>query len=48
MTILHTKFLVHWTGKNFHCPINALDDNIRQKYVDRLIDILKMVFYAKE
>jgi len=41
MTILHTKFLVHWTGKDFHIPINALDDNIRNKYITRLIDILK-------
>ena len=41
MTILHTDFLVHWTGKDFHVPINPLDDNIRKKYVSRLIDILK-------
>lgn len=45
MTILHTNFLVHWTGKDFHIPINALDDNIRNKYITRLIDILKDGFY---
>ncbi len=45
MTILHTKFLVHWAGKEFHKPPNApLDDNLRNKYVQTLICILKNGF----
>ena len=45
MTILHTKFLVHWTGKDFHKPLtNPLDDRIRKHYVDRLADVLRNGF----
>jgi len=40
MSIIHSKFLVHWTGKDFHTPEAVLDDNIRKQYIDRLIDIL--------
>ena len=47
MTILHTKFIVHWTGRDFHVPINALDDNLRDKYIERLIGTLKNGFYMK-
>lgn len=36
---LHTEFLVHWTGKDFHDPpINDLNDALRDHYVDRLVD----------
>lgn len=48
MTTLHTKFLVNWTGKDFHSPIAALDDNIRNKYVDRLTDILENGFLMQK
>ena len=47
MTILHTKFIVHWTGRDFHVPINVLDDNLRDKYIKRLIDTLENGFYMK-
>ena len=47
MTILHTKFIVHWTGRDFHVPINALDDNLRDKYIQRLIDTLENGFFMK-
>ncbi|MGD9015610.1 MAG: abortive infection system antitoxin AbiGi family protein [Candidatus Omnitrophota bacterium] len=47
MAVLHTKFLVHWTGKDFHRPTDALDDNVRQQYVDRLIDILRDGFFMQ-
>ncbi len=47
MTMLHTKFIVHWTGKDFHIPINALDDNLREKYIQRLIDTLKYGFFMQ-
>ena len=48
MTILHTKFLVHWTGKDFHAPsTNPLDDMIRKHYVNRLADILKNGFFMQ-
>ena len=48
MTILHTKFLVHWTGKDFHAPpTNPLDDKIRKHYVARLADILKNGFFMR-
>ena len=48
MAILHTKFLVHWTGRDFHCPIETLDDNIRQKYVDRLTNTLTNGFLMQK
>jgi hypothetical protein len=42
MTILHTDFLVHWTGKEFHKPPFApLDDKLRNEYVETLIRILE-------
>lgn len=42
MTALHTKFLVHWTGRDFHVPpTNPLDDRIREHYVARLADRLE-------
>lgn len=47
MALLHTKFLVHWTGKDFHTPTNALDDNIRSQYITRLIDTLKNGFFMQ-
>ena len=47
MNILHTKFIVHWTGKDFHVPTNTLDDNLRDKYIQRLIDILEKGFFMK-
>ncbi|MBW2739517.1 MAG: hypothetical protein JRE64_11865 [Deltaproteobacteria bacterium] len=49
MTILHTKFLVHWTGKDFHKPLtNPLDDRIRKHYVDRLADVLRNGFLMQK
>ena len=47
MTILHTEFIVHWTGRDFHTPINTLDDNLRDKYIQRLIDTLENGFFMK-
>lgn len=48
MTILHTKFLVHWTGKDFHSPLTSqIDDRIRKQYIDRLADILKNGFWMQ-
>ncbi len=47
MTILHTEFIVHWTGRDFHVPINSLDDNLRDKYIQRLIDTLENGFFMK-
>jgi hypothetical protein len=44
MTIIHTKFLVHWTGKRFHIPTDPLNDELRDKYVETLINILKNGF----
>ena len=42
MTILHSNFLVHWVGKEFHKPPDSpLDDNLRNKYVETLIHILE-------
>ncbi|HBM15023.1 MAG TPA: hypothetical protein DD381_01525 [Lentisphaeria bacterium] len=48
MSILHTKFLVHWTGKDFHIDRNNLTDQDRKKYVDRLKDILDHGFYMNK
>jgi len=45
MSILHTKFLIHWTGNDFHQPQNGLKDDIRNQYTDRLIDILQHGFF---
>jgi hypothetical protein len=44
MTIIHTKFLVHWTGKRFHKPTDPLNDELRGKYVETLINILDKGF----
>jgi hypothetical protein len=49
MSVLHTKFLVHWTGKDFHSPASEIeDDNMRIKYVNRLIDTLKNGFLMQK
>ena len=49
MTIIHTKFLVHWTGKEFHIPTDApLNDDLRNKYVETLINILKNGFEMRK
>jgi hypothetical protein len=49
MTMLHTKFLVHWTGKTFHAPpTNPLDDKIRKHYVTRLADVLRNGFLMQK
>ena len=46
INILHTEFLVHWTGKDFHDPpINDLNDALRDHYIDRLVDCLQNGFY---
>jgi hypothetical protein len=49
MSILHSKFIVHWTGWDFHTPSthSNLDDHIRTEYVNRLIDDLKYGFFMK-
>jgi hypothetical protein len=47
MTILHTKFIVHWTGKDFHILNKPLNDNLRVKYIQRLIDTLENGFFMK-
>lgn len=48
MSIIHSKFLVHWTGKDFHQLESVLDDNIRKQYIDRLIDILANGLYMNK
>ena len=48
MTIIHTKFLVHWTGNKFHIPTDPLNDELRDKYVEALIDILENGFEMKK
>lgn len=47
MTILHTRFLVHWTGRDFHDPPADPDNTARAHYVNRLRDILKNGFYMQ-
>lgn len=44
MTLLHSKFLVHWTGKRFHKLTDPLNDELRNKYVETLINILENGF----
>jgi len=44
MTIIHSKFLVHWAGKRFHIPTDPLNDDLRNKYVETLINILENGF----
>ena len=48
MTIIHTKFLVHWTGKKFHIPTDPLNDKLRDKYVEALINILENGFEMRK
>jgi len=49
MSIVHSKFIVHWTGKDFDPERNysskLMPDKIRQLYIERLIDDLKDGFY---
>ena len=45
MSILHTKFLVHWMGKDFEKNPNNLNDEKKEKYVERLKDIIENGFY---
>ncbi len=49
MSIVHTKFIVHWTGKDFdperNYSLKPMPDQIRQLYIKRLIDDLKDGFY---
>lgn len=35
---LHSKFLVHWTGHNFHKKCAPITRDIRDRYVERLRD----------
>lgn len=35
---IHSKFLVHWTGRDFHSRNSALTRDIREQYVGRLLD----------
>ena len=36
---IHSKFLIHWTGKDFHVPpTSPITSDIRKQYVERLID----------
>jgi hypothetical protein len=44
MTIIHTKFLIHWAGKKFHMPTDPLNDELRDKYVETLINIFENGF----
>jgi hypothetical protein len=47
LNVLHTEFLVHWTGRDFHIAINDLDSSIRKHYVERLVDVISNGFYMK-
>ena len=47
MSILHTTFLIHWTGKDFHGPGIELNDDIRNQYIDRLMNVLEYGFFMK-
>lgn len=50
---LHSHFLVHWTGREFHklgepCSLKtAKGDSIREKYLERLEDTLKEGLFMK-
>lgn len=51
MSVLHTKFLVHWTGHDFHkpeCRRETLTDDLRQEYINRLMETLDNGFYLKK
>jgi hypothetical protein len=48
MAIIHTKFLVHWTGRRFHVPPTPLNDELRDKYVETLISILENGFEMRK
>ena len=45
MSALHTRFLVHWTGKEW--GNEPLDDDLRSKYIERLMDDLQHGFYMQ-
>lgn len=41
---MHSKYLVHWTGRDFHPPRSAINTTIRKKYLERLRSIVKNGF----
>ena len=42
---IHSKFIVHWTGHDFHKPKSPITDGLRHQYVERLRnDCLKGLF----
>lgn len=45
MSVLHSRFLIHWTGKDW--AGEPLDDKVRGKYIERLVDDLRHVFYMQ-
>ncbi len=36
--LIHSKYLIHWTGRDFHPPYTTITGSIHQHYVDRLRD----------
>ncbi len=36
--LIHSKFLIHWTGKDFHRRNSPLTHDVREQYVERLRD----------
>lgn len=42
---MRSKFLVHWTGKDIELEIHNLSDISRDKYIERLIEILESGFW---
>lgn len=44
---IHSKFLIHWTGKDINPYNRKLDTDMRKKYVKRLKDVLRKGLYMK-
>lgn len=44
---IHSKFLIHWTGKDINPSNEKLDEKKRAKYLERLNNTLKAGLYMK-
>ena len=46
--LIHSKFLIHWTGRDFHVRNSPLTQDLREQYVQRLRDDCEKGFFMKK
>ena len=45
---IHSKFLIHWTGKDFHSRNSPLTHDIREQYIERLRNDCQEGFFVQK